>query len=301
MNLVCPGRSSGWPCFSSQRWRLCRRRRLDLRFDKRDSCNWTPRCSCWWSRRARAASRPVPRVDRCRGRCSTTRSTKARSSRNRRPTWCSCVARPRWWSRPRHRDNRDPSPGCRIGNEASPGGRTSRGNSGGQVSWRNRSSRRRRTGVADRLCQFQVCLAGNSLSESWSSTGRNRMSPPGWPSMSCARSDASPQFLQRWISSLLETMFFQLLDRVDQMDRPLFFFSFFYADEPLRSSFRIKVYLAFVYSKRDELWWTAFSFIEIILSWIFFRSLFTCLEKGYRKFSSIVWYLIIFVSKRKED
>lgn len=205
MNLVCPGRSSGWPCFSS-RLRLCRRRRLDWRFDKRDSCNWTRRCSSCSSRRGAAASRPAPRVDRCRARCWTTR-TRARSSRNRRPTRCWCVARPRWWSRHRHRDNRDRSPGCRTESEASPGARTSRGSSAVPVSWRNRSSRRRRTGVADRLCQFQVYLAGNSLSESWSSTGRNRMSPPGWPSMSCARSDASPQFLQRWISSLLDHVF----------------------------------------------------------------------------------------------
>lgn len=226
MNLVCPGRSSGWPCFSSQRY-LCRRRRLDWRFDKRDSCNWTLRCSSCSSRRVPVASRPVPRVDRCRARCWTTRTT-ARSSRNRRRTWCSYVARPRWWSRPRHRDNRDPSPGCRTENGASLGARTGRGNSVGPVSWRNRSSRRRRTGVADRLCQFQVCLAGNSLSESWSSTGRNRMSPPGWPSMSCARSDASPQFLQRWISSLLDHVFSVIgWSRSDGPTSLFFYFLFF--------------------------------------------------------------------------
>lgn len=237
MNLVCPGRSSGWPCFSSQRY-LCRRRRLDWRFDKRGSCNWTLRCSSCSSRRVAVASRPAPRVDRCRARCLTTRRT-ARSSRNR-PTWCSYVARPRWWSRPRHRDNRDRSPGCRTENEASPGARTSRGNSVGPVSWRNRSSRRRRTGVADRLCQFQVCLAGNSLSESWSSTGRNRMSPPGWPSMSCARSDASPQFLQRWISSLLDHVFSVIGWSRSDEPTPLFSLFFFYADERrLCASFRI--------------------------------------------------------------
>lgn len=252
MNLVCPGRSSGWPCFSS-RLRLCRLRRLDWRFDKRDSCNWTRRCSSCSSRRGAAALRPAPRVDRCRARWWTTR-TRARSSRNRRPTRCSCVARPRWWSRPRHRDNRDRSPGCRTESEASPGARTGRGSSGVPVSWRNRSSRRRRTGVADRLCQFQVCLAGNSLSESWSSTGRNRMSPPGWPSMSCARSDASPQFLQRWISSLLDHVFsvigWNRSDGPTSLFSIFFFFYAFWWAPPLVQG----IYLTFVYSNRDEVW-----------------------------------------------